>query len=291
MATLVFFHAHPDDESIGTGGSIAKAAARGHRVVLVVATAGEEGNRPPGVVGPGEDLAERRRAETLDAAHVLGVARVEFLGYRDSGMAGAEANDDPASFWAADIEEAAARLAALVLAEAADLLAIYDETGVTGHPDHIKVHQVGRRAAAIVGDGLLVVEGTLSRTQGAGLIRHALAKMAEAAPEQGEGRAPGEGREPGEARAPAEGGGQVARLDVPLDQFGTPDDEITDFVDVSAFLDQKRRAMAAHATQISETSFFLDMPAGEFSALWGQECLICRDDPAFRYDDLLGAAW
>lgn len=272
MATLVFFHAHPDDESIGSGGSIAKAAALGHRVVLVVATGGEEGDRPPGVVDPGEDLAERRRGETSEAARILGVARVAFLGYRDSGMMGSPANANPRSFWSADAGSAARRLADLVESEGADLLAVYDENGVTGHPDHIKVHRVGRLAATLAGSGLRVVEGTLSRTQGTRLIQAAVAKEAAA------------------EAAVGEGGDRRARLDVPLDQFGTPDDQITDVVDVRAYLDQKRRAMAAHASQISETSFFLDMAPDTFEAVWGQECLICHEDPGFRFDELLGLA-
>ncbi len=88
MATLVFFHAHPDDESIGTGGTIAKAAALGHRVIVVVATKGEHGAQPEGMLQPGETLAQRRVAETTEAARILGVQRLEFLGYRDSGMMG-----------------------------------------------------------------------------------------------------------------------------------------------------------------------------------------------------------
>ena len=100
MATLVCFHAHPDDESIATGGTMARAVAEGHRVVLVVATAGEHGEVPEGLAA-GEALAERRVAETMRSAEVLGVARVEFLGYVDSGMDGWDQNDEPDCFWQA----------------------------------------------------------------------------------------------------------------------------------------------------------------------------------------------
>src|SRR3954467_13929938 len=85
--TLMTVHAHPDDESIGTGGTMAKAVAAGHRVVLVVATGGE-GGEVPDDLAPGETLVARRRAETMCSAGVLGVARVEWLGYVDSGMTG-----------------------------------------------------------------------------------------------------------------------------------------------------------------------------------------------------------
>ncbi|MCY3952724.1 MAG: PIG-L family deacetylase, partial [bacterium] len=136
MATLVCFHAHPDDEAIATGGTMAKAAAAGHRVVLVLATRGEEGEQIPGVVPDGEDLGAWRERETRDSAAVLGCHRVVFLGYRDSGMAGVPTNDAPESFWQADVNEAARRLAGILATEGADVLTIYDSHGGYGHPDH-----------------------------------------------------------------------------------------------------------------------------------------------------------
>src|SRR5829696_751091 len=99
--TLVSFHAHPDDEVITTGGTIARAVEEGHRVVLVFATRGELGEVPDDLA-PGESLAERRTAETARAAVILGVSRVEYLGYRDSGMADEPTNDDDGAFWRAD---------------------------------------------------------------------------------------------------------------------------------------------------------------------------------------------
>src|SRR3954453_16502314 len=86
--TIVFFHAHPDDEAIATGGTMARAAREGHRVVLVSATRGELGEHAPDSLAPGEELVDRRVAELHAAAEELGVDRIEFLGYRDSGMAG-----------------------------------------------------------------------------------------------------------------------------------------------------------------------------------------------------------
>src|SRR5690606_38710740 len=112
--TLVCFHAHPDDEAIATGGVMAKAAAAGHRVVLVLATGGELGEVPDGLLAPGETLAERRAAETAAAAELLGVARVAWLGYHDSGMDGEPTNHHEGSFWSADLEEATARLAGIL---------------------------------------------------------------------------------------------------------------------------------------------------------------------------------
>jgi LmbE family N-acetylglucosaminyl deacetylase len=119
MATLVFFHAHPDDESIATGGAMTRAAAEGHRVVLVVGTGGEEGEVADGFLDEGEALEQRRRVETDASALILGVARVVWLGYRDSGMMGTPANDHVESFWQADVEEAARALAAVLTEEEA----------------------------------------------------------------------------------------------------------------------------------------------------------------------------
>src|ERR1700686_948079 len=151
MATAVFFHAHPDDEAISTGGTMARMAAEGHRVILVTATRGELGEVPEGLLAPGEDLAERRALELAAACEVLGVARHEYLGYQDSGMAGEPTNDDPSSFWRADVDEAAARLAAILDEEHAQVFVTYDENGGYGHPDHIQVHRVGLRAAERAG--------------------------------------------------------------------------------------------------------------------------------------------
>ena len=146
MGTLVCFHAHPDDEAIATGGSMARAHADGHRVVLVVATDGAHGEVPDDL-GPGETLADRRRAETDRSAEAIGIDRVAFLGYTDSGMTGWESNQHAGAFLQADIDEAAARLVDVLREESADVLTIYDWHGGYGHPDHIQVHRVGRRAA------------------------------------------------------------------------------------------------------------------------------------------------
>ena len=162
MATLVCFHAHPDDECIATGGVMAKASSEGHRVVLVVATKGEHGEVDDGFLAPGETLADRRVVETKAAADILGVDRVEFLGYVDSGMVDTPENDLPGSFWSADLEEAATRLAAILEDEAADVFTCYDEIGQYGHPDHIQVHRVGLRAAELAGTPK-VFQSTINR--------------------------------------------------------------------------------------------------------------------------------
>src|SRR3954464_5551954 len=161
MGTLVVFHAHPDDEAIATGGAMARAHAEGHRVVLVVATNGEHGEVPDDLA-EGETLADRRRRETERSAAALGVDEVIWLGYADSGMTGGEANEHEQSFWQADVEEAATRLATVLREQHADVLTIYDWHGNYGHPDHVKVHTVGVRAAELARTPT-VFEATINR--------------------------------------------------------------------------------------------------------------------------------
>ena len=144
MPTLVAFHAHPDDECITTAGTLAKAVDDGHRVVSCTPPAASTARFPRGRCA-GRDLVERRMDES-GSTEAIGVDRVEFLGYGDSGMMGTPENDDPASFWQADVDEAAARLAAILRDERPEVLLVYDVNGNYGHPDHIQVHRVGVRA-------------------------------------------------------------------------------------------------------------------------------------------------
>ncbi|MFI1263862.1 MULTISPECIES: PIG-L deacetylase family protein [Streptomyces] len=162
--TCLFFHAHPDDEALLTAGTMAALARRGHRVVLVLATAGERGLTSDALRGDG--LGGVRRAEAHASARILGCARVAFLGYADSGHTGtpaAPAPGGPQPFASADVAEAAGRLADLLAEERADLLSVYDPAGGYGHPDHVQVHRVGYRAAHLAGTPV-VLEATVDRT-------------------------------------------------------------------------------------------------------------------------------
>ena len=265
MATVVFFHAHPDDESIATGGTMAKLAAEGHRVVLVVATRGEHGEVAEGFLAPGEELWQRREKETEASGRALGIARGEFLGYVDSGMIGTPENDAPESFWQADIDEAAERMAKILREESADVLTIYDDNGNYGHPDHIQVHRVGVRAAELAGVAR-VYESTLDRDYFQDLMKRA--------------------KELGMPDLPdAEEGGDAA--EAAEFEMGKPGHQITTRVDVREFLDLKRRSMQAHRSQIAETSFFLAMPPEAFEATWGTEFYIRRDVPEGTTEDSL----
>lgn len=264
MATLVCFHAHPDDEAIGTGGVIAKAASEGHRVVLVTATRGECGEVADGFLDDDEALGDRRVVETAAAAEILGVARNEFLGYHDSGMMGTPENDAPNAFWQADVEEAAQRLAAILQEEQADVLTMYDENGVYGHPDHIKVWQVGVRAAEIAGVAK-VYESTINRTA----WRRRM--------EQGDGPSRTVQNVDGVDTMVELPEGEPRTIEFPL---GVEEELLTTKVDVAEFVEVKKAAMRAHASQITDDSFFMKMDDATFREAFGTEWFILRGAPA-----------
>jgi LmbE family N-acetylglucosaminyl deacetylase len=253
VATLVTFHAHPDDECIGCGGVMRAAADAGHRVVLVIATGGEHGEIVADVLAPGQTLAERRYEETLESARILGVARTEFLGYVDSGMVGTETNTGSGAFAAADVEEAAAKLAAILREEAADVVTYYDDHGGYGHPDHVQVHHVGKRAAEIAGTPR-VFESTMNRDE----MRRMIAGAVQAGL-MGDGDGPDESD---------------------VESMGTPETLLTTRVDVTPWIAAKRAAMRAHSSQIAEDSFFLSLPDEAFAAAFGTEWFLRPGAPA-----------
>jgi LmbE family N-acetylglucosaminyl deacetylase len=255
MATLVCFHAHPDDETTTTGGTIARASDEGHRVVLVVATNGDHGEVPEDLA-PGESIVDRRRAETAASAAALGIHRIVWLGFADSGMTGWDQNDHAESFLQADLDEAAGRLAKVLVDEQADVLTTYDWHGNYGHPDHVKVHHVGHRAAELAGTPR-VLEATMNRT-------HIIRLMTEA---KERGQPVMEGADEFDPSGPADDG----------NPFGMDESEITLAVDVAPYLDRKRSAMAAHRSQVTDIGFFLNMPEEVFALSFGIEWFIERD--------------
>ena len=262
MATLVCFHAHPDDESIATGGLMTLSKRDGHEVVLVVATRGEQGEPEPGVLNDGEALWERRVVETHQAAEIMNLDRVEFLGYEDSGMIGEPTNENPLCFWQADVEEASQRLAAILREVDADVLTIYDSHGGYGHPDHIQVHRVGKRAAEIAGIDR-VFQSTMNRDR----VMKQMAENASVFENDVEGELEGETVEQMRRRAEAADRGE----------FGSPEAVITHAVDVTDVVDVKKAAMAAHRSQIGPDSFFFKMPEAVFAAAFGTEWFIALE--------------
>lgn len=239
MSVLVSFHAHPDDEVFSTGGVMRHAADAGHRVVLVTATDGAVGEFPEGLLAEGESLAARRRVELEESARILGVQRLVMLDYADSGMAGTDDNANPLAFANIDVDEAAQRLADVLLEEQADLVTIYDSNGGYGHPDHIQVHHVGLRAAEIAGTAY-VYESVVNRDHMQKLIR--------ANPQWNEEDA-----------------------DIDLSTIGVPDADITTEVDVREFIEAKRAAMVAHATQIGDFGPFLGLETELLREAFGLE--------------------
>jgi len=258
MATLVFFHAHPDDESIHTGGTMARAAAEGHRVVLVIATKGEHGEVAEGVLAEGETLGERRGRETAASAALLGVERAEYLGYVDSGRMDTPENDAPGSFWRVDVDTAAKQLAAILDEEQAEVLTIYDEHGGYGHPDHIQVHRVGLRAAELAGVPKAYM-ATINRDELVQLMTNA--RDAGLMPED------------------------VEPPDVEAMDLGVRAARITTTVDVGDYVEKKRASMAAHASQITDTHFFLAMPDEAFRMGFGKEWYIRIGAPEGTVDE------
>jgi LmbE family N-acetylglucosaminyl deacetylase len=254
--TLVAFHAHPDDEALLTSGTMARAAAEGHRVVVVVATDGELGLASEAYAADGH-LGSRRLAELRESAAALGVARVVHLGYADSGMVGELPPDPPGRvrFLRAPLEEAAARLADLLREERADVLLTYDPNGGYGHRDHVRVNQVGERAAQLAGTPR-VLQATVPRDTLARAVGLA-AKIY---------RFPPDFDRAGFSRA-----------------FSARQD-ITHRISVRRYAAAKRASMRAHASQASAQdgadrtlAAFLRIPRPLYDLVFGREWFI---DPA-----------
>ncbi len=232
--SLLLVHAHPDDETIGTGATMAKYAAEGANVTLVTCTLGEEGEvLVPELEGLAADRADQlggyRIHELAAACEALGVRDHRFLGgpgrYRDSGMMDTPANEHPRCFWRADLDEAAAHLVEVIREVRPQVVVTYDDFGGYGHPDHIQAHRVATRAAEQTRD-------IVSKVYWSAIPRSFMQSALDALKE--DGHTMFEGVERAE--------------DVP---FAKPDDEITTQVDARDYLDRKVAALRAHATQIS----------------------------------------
>jgi LmbE family N-acetylglucosaminyl deacetylase len=239
MATIVAFHAHPDDEALLTGGTLARLAAGGHRVIIAVACDGAMG--PATDPGAGERLAELRAS-----AAILRVARVEHLGYADSGHGPVLYPDPPdrPRFARAALPEAAGRLAALLREEQASILISYDANGGYGHRDHVRVHEVGARAAELAGP-VRILEATLPRERVVWPMAAARLLHWRAAPGAG---------------------------------LYSPRSAITHRLDVRRYCGQKRAALAAHRSQLTRRSrsgrvfrLLVRLPLPVFGLLLGHE--------------------
>jgi N-acetyl-1-D-myo-inositol-2-amino-2-deoxy-alpha-D-glucopyranoside deacetylase len=252
---LLVVHAHPDDESIETGATMARYAAAGVPVTLVTCTLGELGEIIPAdlaylAAGRGELLGKYRIGELEAACAALGVRDHHFLGgpgrWRDSGMMGLPSNDDPGCFWQADLDEAALALVAIIREVRPRVMVTYDDRGFYGHPDHIQAHRVAWRAFRMAGDPRLSVPGgpvpgepahpwAVPKFYATAMPRSVLAPATDLSGRDGAAASAGFITEPAADTVP----------------FGAEDDEVSTEIDGSAYLGAKMAAMRAHATQIT----------------------------------------
>ncbi|MFK4109272.1 N-acetyl-1-D-myo-inositol-2-amino-2-deoxy-alpha-D-glucopyranoside deacetylase [Streptomyces sp. NPDC002176] len=229
---LLLVHAHPDDESINNGATMAKYVAEGAHVTLVTCTLGERGEVIPPELGhlEGAALGAYRKGELDAALGELGVTDVRLLGgYQDSGMMGLPDNSDPAAFWQADLGQAADALADVILEVRPQVLVAYDDNGGYGHPDHIQAHRVAMRAVELAaGRGHRVAKVYWNRMPRS-VVEDAFARLAEELPGLPFGKS-----------------ADIADLPGVVE-----DERITTAIDGSAYAAAKAAAMRAHATQIT----------------------------------------
>jgi N-acetyl-1-D-myo-inositol-2-amino-2-deoxy-alpha-D-glucopyranoside deacetylase len=265
---VLFVHAHPDDEAMGTGGTIARLVAEGVRVDLVTCTDGAEGEIHDPTLDHDEArprLAEIRAAELACSVDALGGGAIHqhLLGYRDSGMIGTDANAHPDCFWKADLEEATRRLVAIVEETRPSVIVTYDENGNYGHPDHINAARIARNAyQAARGESWEV-----ARFYEIAWIRERWAELMTAMQERGIGL-PWDLNEVVADTPPAstddaassEVSAAVEAEETEADDFGRADADVTTRVDVSAHTDAKRRSMDCHRTQRQDMGWLLGLP-------------------------------
>ena len=280
---LLLVHAHPDDETIGNGATMAKYAAGGAHVTLVTCTLGEEGEvLDPDLAHLAADkedaLGLHRLGELATALEALGVRDSRFLGgpgrYRDSGMMGLPTNERPDAFWQADLDEAAGHLVMVIREVRPQVLVTYDENGGYGHPDHIQAHRVAVRAAELAADPAYGVgePWRIAKTYYNTMPRSVIEEGIEAMKKAGTNFF-----------------GVESVDELP---FVVPDEQVTTCVDAVAHADAKLAAMRAHATQITVDGPFFALSNNLGNAVWGLEYYrlaageLGRRGPDGREDDL-----
>ncbi|MEI8126325.1 MAG: PIG-L family deacetylase [Actinomycetota bacterium] len=253
--TFLAVHAHPDDEASSTGGTFPLLQSQGVRTVLVTCTNGEFGDAPGGIK-PDEtghdpdEVAALRQVELDTAASILRIDRVVRLGYRDSGMVGWPQNHHPSSFWATPLEDGAARLAEVLTEERPQVVMTYNDFGFYGHPDHIQAHRITMAALDLIDYEPTVYFNAIPKSvfkgwrdrmrENDGISEH---------PEEEE------------------------------NDFGTADDLIAAIIDVRSTNEMKFDALAAHASQISEDSFWMKMGREGFMATMVNEWFTRERNP------------
>jgi LmbE family N-acetylglucosaminyl deacetylase len=267
--TFLAVHAHPDDEASSTGGLYRLLANEGVRTVLVTCTNGECGDAPDGAKPDadhhdGDEVAKIRAVELDNAVKILGIDRLVRLGYRDSGMKGWPQNEDPESFWATPLDEAAKKLAEVLLEERPQVVMTYNAFGFYGHPDHIQAHRVTMAALE-----LLDYEPTLYFNA---IPTSLMAIMRERWEREDREKAAADAAK-GIVRAPEP---EVSEED--LVEMGTLDELIDVAVDVSSVNDAKYDALAAHHSQIAD-SFWMKMSREQFKEVMRTEWFVRVTNP------------
>jgi len=251
---LLAVFAHPDDEAFGTGGTLARYAAAGGQVALICATLGEVGEISDPSLATPETLPEVRAEEMRCAAQILGVSELVFLGYRDSGMAGTTANEDPRAFANAPESEVLGRLVGLIRRWRPQVIVTFDPEGGYGHPDHIAIHRHTVTAFHVAADPVrypgqgppwqparlfyAVIPRSLFRT-----MRRQLEAMGHAGPLE----------------------------DLDLDKIGWPDEEIHLSLDVAESVEAKWAALSCHKTQFGPDHPFRQLPQEQARELMSRE--------------------
>ena len=278
MKSVLFVHAHPDDEAIPTGVTIAKYAAEGARVTVVTCTLGEAGeivdDELAYLAERGEDaLGEHRREEMAAAAKELGLTDHRWLGgpgrWRDSGMIGTPENDDPRCFWRADFDEAVGELVAVIRETRPQVAVTYDANGDYGHPDHIQAHRVTHAAVDRAADPAY---GTGEPWQVSKVYATAFPKSV---------------LRLGFEYFKASGDDFFAAYDSADDMpFGVPDEVITTRIKAPEHIDRKFAAMRAHRSQIRPDGVFFVLPPEVAEVGMGEEYFVLlRGEPGPEQDD------
>jgi len=254
---LLLVHAHPDDETINNGVTMAKYVAEGSHVTLVTCTRGEEGE----VLVPelahlasahDDKLGEHRETELRDAMHHLGVTDFRFLGapakkWRDSGMMGSDPNNRPDNFWNADLDEAAESLVEIILETKPHVLVTYDEIGGYGHPDHIQAHRVAMRGAELARERGWEIQKIYWNTIPRSIIEQGIEAMKDT-------------------------GNQFFGVDKADDfPFAQPDELVTTVIYGEDFVEKKMAAMRSHPTQIAVDGPFFALSDNLGFKVWGLE--------------------
>jgi N-acetyl-1-D-myo-inositol-2-amino-2-deoxy-alpha-D-glucopyranoside deacetylase len=253
---LLLVHAHPDDETINNGVTMAHYVGLGHQVLLVSCTRGEEGEvlipELSHLASSDEDkLGEHREKELAAAMKILGVDDFRFLGdperrYRDSGMIGTEPNEREDSFWRSDIEEGAQDLLKIILEFRPHVLITYDEFGGYGHPDHIKANQISMRAAEMARP-IWEIKKIYWNAIPVSIIEAGIEAMKD---------------------SETSFFGVEKAEDFP---FAKPDEEVTTVISNDSLIDKKMEAMKAHATQITVDGPFFALSNQIGAKVWGLE--------------------